>query len=228
MRIRDLVPAAGLTALLAGSASAATVYSNDFETSAGSEWSQTILDIVPAGGRQFLGQFSNDAVTLTLGSLPAHDTVTISFQLFIMKTWDGNAGFGEPPGGIGPDRWTLQNTADGGEQSVLLDTTFANADFFTQSYPNAYGAGDNPAYSGSCEQDTLGFSPDVFGDSVYTLSFTFAHSDSDIVFTFSGSNLEGVDNESWGIDNIEVTAVPAPGAAALVGIGGLMAARRRR
>jgi MYXO-CTERM domain-containing protein len=228
MSLHNLVLAAGAVALAASASHAAVLYSNDFEAPVGGEWSQLIRDVTPTGARGFLGQFSNDAVTLGLGNLLPHDSVTISFDLYIIRTWDGNAGAGDPAAGIGPDRWSLRNTADGGEENTLLDTTFANADFFTQSYPNAYLGGDNPAYSGSSEQDTLGYDAADFGDSVYRLSFTFAHSNSWIEFTFEGSNLEGIDNETWGIDNIEVSAVPSPGAMGVLGLGGLAMARRRR
>jgi hypothetical protein len=61
-------------------------------------------------------------------------------------------------------------------------------------------------------------------DMVYKLSFTFAQSASSVALSFSGSGLEGLSNESWGLDNV-VVAVPEPssfglcivGAAALAG-----------
>jgi hypothetical protein len=44
----------------------------------------------------------------------------------------------------------------------------------------------------------------------------------------AGGNITGVDDRSTFLDDISLTVVPAPGAAALLGLGGLLAARRRR
>jgi hypothetical protein len=48
--------------------------------------------------------------------------------------------------------------------------------------------------------NTLGYST----DSVYHLSFTFSHSASTLQLNFSGTGLEDIFNESWGLDNVEV------------------------
>ncbi|MFM6473978.1 MAG: hypothetical protein ACKPGH_10830, partial [Dolichospermum sp.] len=48
-----------------GVSSVIEIYSNNFETSAGSEWSNTTRSTTPSGGRNFLGQFANDTVSLT-------------------------------------------------------------------------------------------------------------------------------------------------------------------
>jgi uncharacterized repeat protein (TIGR01451 family) len=42
-------------------------------------------------GRVFLGEFgNNDAVSFQLGGLPEHSKVTLSYTLFILRSWDGN------------------------------------------------------------------------------------------------------------------------------------------
>ena len=73
-------------ALLATSAAGEEmlVYSNDFEGEVGPEWSDTVTDITPIGARRFLGKFGSESVSLTLGGLPAHGSLTISFDLFII------------------------------------------------------------------------------------------------------------------------------------------------
>ena len=68
----------------------ATYYSNNFQNPVGNEWSSTNRDITPVGGRIFLGQFSNQVVTLTLTNLPFHTNLNLSFDLFIIRSWDGN------------------------------------------------------------------------------------------------------------------------------------------
>lgn len=208
------------------------IYANDFATSAGSEWSLTNRDTTPSG-RTFLGRFVNDTqLSLSLGQgspiysggLPAHDSLTISFNLFMIKSWDGNSG--------PPDLWTLD--VEGGP--TLLHTTFSNPLHSVdtpQSYPDAYGVGVHPAQTGAAEIDTLGYSAN-FGDSVYALSFTFAHSADSVKFWFvaegfTGTPLPpGLDDESWGLDNVTVTAIPEPATLLLLALGGAALVRRRR
>ena len=84
----------------------------------GSEWSDTSTDTTPEGARGFLGQFSNGDVTLTLDDLPSHTEITVSFNLFLIRTWDGNDD--------SPDIWEL--SVAGG--STLLITTFSNNEEF--------------------------------------------------------------------------------------------------
>ena len=70
-------------------------------------------------------------------------------------------------------------------------------------YPNET-TGSYPGGTGAVENDTLGYS--FYGDSVYHLSYTFANLSDAITLNFIGSGLEGIDNESWGLDNVKVTA----------------------
>jgi hypothetical protein len=165
----------------------------------GSEWSNSSTDVTPSGGRRFLGQFTNDTVRLTLDNLPAHTQAVLSFDLFILKTWDGNDNV------FGPDHWGLRVV--GG--NTLLDTTFSQYDSLKQAYPDWYPGGNHPAHTGAAEINTLGY---TFrdGDSVYNLSFAFPHSGSSLAFEFWGSGLQSMDDESWGLDNVSVNAVPEP------------------
>jgi uncharacterized repeat protein (TIGR01451 family) len=178
----------------------------------GSEWSSTSIDITPVGARKFLGQFGNQTVSLSLNDLPNHTALTISFDLFIIRTWDGNqilhpTGSGTP----GPDEWEL-NVVGG---PVLLHTTFTNIDQdppfnFRQAYPDNYPGGDHPARTGAIEVNTLGFDSSYTGhpdanDSVYHLVFIFPHSASSIVLNFAGIGLQPVFDESWGLDNVQVS-----------------------
>ncbi len=210
-----------------GKAGAVTVYMNDFEGPVGAEWSNTSTDTTPVGSRRFLGQFNNETVGLTLTGLPSHTDVTISFDLFLINSWDGNAT------GYGPDIWGLDVT--GGP--TLLYTTFSNLDEgnFSQSYPDTYpAASPYPAHTGASEVDTLGYN--FYGNSVYNLSFTFPHTDGSIVFDFYGSGLQAIGDESWGLDNVKVEVgpsvapVPEPSTVVLLGAGiaGLAALGRRK
>ncbi|MCG8404173.1 MAG: thrombospondin type 3 repeat-containing protein [Phycisphaerales bacterium] len=182
---------------------AVIVYENDFETVGDPllEWTHSDTDVTPLGNRRFLGQFLDDTVTLTLTSLPVHDEVTVSVDLFVIRSWDGN----DPGVGGSPDIWKLTNC-----ETSLFQTTFSNVNNHapekTQAYPDQFPGGDNPPTTGASEVDTLGYMfPGQLGDSVYHLTFTFPHSNDSLILDFS-SILDGPDllNESWGLDNVQV------------------------
>ncbi|MEO2005474.1 MAG: Ig-like domain-containing protein, partial [Candidatus Poribacteria bacterium] len=172
----------------------------DFESGVTGIWSNASTSTTPAGSRGYLGQFANSTVTLTVPSIPAHAEVAIEFDLYINKSWDGI-------GSAGNDVWKIQ--ADG---ATLLQTTFSNVplsfwSFFSsnwrQSYPGSYPGGNYPLKWGATESNSLGFS--YFGDSVYHFYFVVPHTADTMTFAFTGSGLEGVSNESWGLDNVRVT-----------------------
>ncbi|MBF2067245.1 MAG: putative Ig domain-containing protein [Calothrix sp. C42_A2020_038] len=183
---------------------AETVYFQNFEsdTSQLTEWSNVNRNTTPTG-RKFLGQYGgpsdgtvNQGTSLTLNNLATHDTVTVSFDLYIIASWDG---FGY--GGYQPDLWKL--SVDGNPTPILY-TAFGN--YWNQVYPNQIKPGEEPIIgdikTGASEVDTLGYNPDA----VYKLSYTFAHSDSLLKLNFSGEGTTSFgDSESWGIDNVKVT-----------------------
>ena len=180
------------------------VYLNDFEGDVGPEWSNRKTDVTPKGKRRFLGQFANETVTLHLKDLLPHKEVTVSFDLCVIRSWDGN----HPV--HGRDVWSLTARDVG----TLLHTTFSNWPEAGQSYPESYGEGDFPMKTGAAEKGTLGYAFRDLTDSVYQLSFTFPHTGHELTLHFSATGLEGpVDLESWGLDNVRVTAhadVPSP------------------
>lgn len=173
------------------------VYSNDFQGAIGTEWSKTSTDVTPVNNRRFLGQFGNDTVTLTLSNLPPHGNLSATFDLFVINSWDGNNG--------GPDVWDL-SVEDG---TTLLHTTFQNFHVNRfQAYPGGLPAGSFTAGTGALEVNTLGYprGSGWLGDSVYRLNFYFAHSTNIVKLRFQGSGLQGVTDESWGIDNLVIVA----------------------
>lgn len=229
--------AAAISALVgtAGTAMAGAaptqVYFNDFESAALGNWSNPSKSITPVGNRGFLGEFGNETVSLPLTNLPGHSSITLSFDLYIIRSWDGNI---STPG-VGPDIWSVGMNHPGLGEHVFLGTTFANqpaAWSRSQSYPLAYGDGDSPMYAGAMEVNSLGYTHREFSlSSVYHMEFTMPeHSDSSAEFWFRASGLQGLADESWGLDNVRVTVsgVPAPGAVALLGLGGVVIGRRRR
>src|SRR6185369_1342986 len=155
------------------------VYQNDFEGAVGPEWSNNRTETTPLGARRFLGQFANGTVSLSLTNLPEHTAITASFDLFIIRSWDGN----QP---IDGEEWDL--SVGGGP--TLLHTTFCNLDILSgiqpgpltptrmQAYPSWYPGPDNAPRTGATETNTLGYFFSGFVmDSVYRLNFTFPHTD---------------------------------------------------
>lgn len=226
-----LAAAALLAVAVAGSAASAdTVYFNDFEAeSAGAEWTSYALQSTPVESRTFLGQFGNENVGLQLTDLPEHEALRLSFDLYIIGSWDGNT----LPG---PDEWGVR-LANG---LPLLHTTFCVSSpnsGRTQNFPEWVGGGSHPQRTGADESNTLGYwwSNDarpvpVQTDAVWHLSIVFPHVGNDVDFEFFARGLQPLEDEAWGLDNVRVEAsvIPAPGAMSL-GLGALgFAARRRR
>jgi MYXO-CTERM domain-containing protein len=75
--------------------------------------------------------------------------------------------------------------------------------------------------------DTLGAATSTWVASNYDISALNGVADAAIVFTFDGASSDTGNNR---LDNVTITgnAIPTPGTAALLGLGGLVAARRRR
>src|SRR5260370_1425938 len=139
----------------------------------------------------------DETITLTLRNLKPHSIATVTFDLYILKSWDGN----NP--NYGPDRWSL-GVAGG---PMLLDTTFSNNfktgvyDLSLQNYPSPNSMPQTSAAAVS----TLGYT--FYGDSTYRLSLPFGHNGDTLVLNFSSSLFEGkgTGDESWGLANVHVT-----------------------
>ena len=229
----------GLTAANPAAAQTTTVYSNNFTNGAGPGWSTTATDTTPGTAShvadKFLGQFGNQTTTLTLNGLASHSTVNVAFDLYMIRTMDGN-------GPEGPDSWSLAENAH-----TLIFTNFATATLLnqTQDFGGSNGSGGYltgghyAPYTGATEINTLGFlSRGQVEDAVFHLSFTFADASSALNLNFIGGQTQGIDDESWGLDNVIVktNAAPVPeagtstslGLLLALGLGGLAIARRRK
>ena len=171
------------------------VYTNNFESTVGLEWSRTNFDTTPFGARTFLGQFGNDTVTLTLSNLTAHTEVDLALELFIIRSWDGLASLSSA--------YELWSVGIGGGP-ILLRTTFCpfeQASNARQSYPAPYARGNFPPNTGAAERYSLGYyfyvqDKTYFWDAVYHLNLRFPHSSNSLVLNFTASALEPLDNES--------------------------------
>lgn len=214
IRFTAFVAAVGV----AGS-SFASVYTQDFQGAVGSEWSSSSVTSAPSNSnRKFLGEFGAETVTLSLSGLTAGSTYSLAFDFLALKSWDGSNGF------YGPDYFTVA-----ADSTTLLNETFSNAGW-NQSY-SAAGSGDFAFQTNADEVNTLGYS--FFGDSVYKFGgainsgFTFVAGGSTASITFTGGANQGLGDESWGIDNVNVEAVPEPMTMAVLALGALALRRRK-
>ena len=190
------------------SASSVTIFSADFDSGVPSEFSGvTTTEGVQGytglgtGSNVFGGNFlRNDTVpaattTLTLTNLPPHDSISLSFLLAIIDSWDGASG-------------TCQ---DGDEFNVSVDGTtifgeaFENSNCGVQTY-------NPPAGVELARRADLGFSQGFYwNDSAYDMGLdpTFQnipHTASTLTIEWfsSGGGWQGGTDESWALDNVQV------------------------
>jgi hypothetical protein len=102
-----------------------TVFLDDFENGARPEWSVATTTSALNFGR-FSGRFSTAMQTLTLTGLNPGQPYTLSFDVYVLDSWDGmNAT-------LGPDRFLV--LADG---QTVFDEAFSNNATSTQTYAGA-------------------------------------------------------------------------------------------
>ncbi|MEW5990518.1 MAG: PKD domain-containing protein [Chloroflexota bacterium] len=198
---------AGGSAALAGTITVhgeavAPYYSTNFDLGAPPEFSgvTTTEGVQGYAGYGFGGLFlRNGAVpaqptTLTLTGLPEHTSVDLAFVLAIIDSWDGNFC------GAGPDRLTIR--IDG---VAVFSEVFENSNCGFQTYvPSA-----NVTLA---RRLSLGFAPtgSYYADSAYNIGFDPAfraipHTGEILTIEFLASGvLQGIGDESWAIDNLEV------------------------
>lgn len=184
---------------------ATLIYAEDFEGSSTdlSSWSldtgSLSVDTTPSG-RGFLGRedssnfgLNNDTVTLSLSNPLLEDSqINLSFDLFVIGTWNG---IGVSPTGVPfADLFRVQVNGN-----PLLERGFANP---------------SPAADVS-EINALGYNHggDI-DDTVYALELSFISPGDSLQLEFLSLLSEPLIGESWGIDNVLVTASrPLPPAA---------------
>lgn len=188
-------------------ANATTIYTNSFENAVGSEWSVNTISVTPIGDRHFLGEFSNAPATLSLSGVST-GLVTISFDVYFIRSWDGNNQ------DFGPDYFNVAIN-----NSLYLSETFSNGDLSVQ--PNASQASERYTLGYSYYNGLPGYNVTYANmDSVYHFVLTLSNVSDLLGITFWGQGLQdnyvtGLDgssylDESWGLDNVIVDVVPVP------------------
>jgi hypothetical protein len=185
------------------------VYDNDFETQDVSGlWRGEIVNF---RGNNMLGFFNRSGFTLGLINLPSHNYIEVSFDLYTLDSWDGNADNED-----GPDFWEMK--VDG---ASYLRTTFRNRpcvgrDCPAQSYPGSYPSvnyprtGAEPGITyGGC---VLNQEPD--GAAHYRIVRLIPHTSDEFRLDIDDQLKQddvapanrGCD-ESWTLDNLKIKAV---------------------
>ena len=184
----------------------------------GPEWTGAKETTAPCGPA-FIGEFGNETVNLNLENLVDHPLIIVSFDLYILRSWDGNtiqtgADVGPQPSAdgvtiVGPDVWNLKVD---GESAV--NTTFSNWDAFgfQQAYPDQHPGGANAARTGAAANNNLCYTFHEYEmDSTYHMVVPVTHTGSTLQIDFSALGLQSIDDESWGISNVRVTLVSPDG-----------------
>lgn len=149
-------------------------------------------------GSRLMGPFANDSVVYNMTNLPIHDSVSVSFDLYIHDTWEGECSTN------GKDRFRFKNGL-----TNVMNTTFSNTVGCNQAYsyvgaPGSYPAGQDAEITGLSKRcDNNGTT------SKYTITKTFRHSATDLDLSWVGELTDAVDNtgkcnESWSIDNVMI------------------------
>ena len=167
------------------------VQQNDFSQSAGPEWSNSSIATAPNGGEKFLGRFNNHTVSFNRSNMPPHNRISIELDLYIMDSWDAD------------EIWSMSVNGE-----TIINTSFSNI-YYNQAYPDNLPA-SNPPRSGVTAITEFGFSTVWGDDAIYHISRSLYHNSDSLNIVFSASNMEPLDNESWGIDNILITYLDQP------------------
>ena len=184
------------------------VYSNDFQTNNLNNVSGGVIENF--NGTKLLGRYNDGGFTLNLNGLPDHDLISVSFNLYIHDSWDGNSVSPD-----GPDIWEMFVDGD-----PYMSTTFSNFPCAArdlcrpQSYPNTYPNNyNNPKTGATAVNLPVACKATIpNGTSLYVITKTFAHKGGTISIKCFDKLVQTNDpnpkcDESWSLDNLKVKAI---------------------
>ena len=188
--------------------SSVDVYNNDFQTNDLNHIDGGVIEAY--NGSKVLGRYNNGGFTLSVTNLPAHDLISVSFDLYIHDSWDGNSTSPD-----GPDIWEMFV-----DSNPYISTTFSNfpcslTDICKpQSYPNSYPNNFNNPKTNATTVDLPSACKATYpnGTSLYVITKTFAHKGSTLSIKCFDKLTQTNDpnpkcDESWSVDNIKVKAI---------------------
>lgn len=199
------------------------VYSNNFEDESLNEIDGGVINNF--NNSKVIGFYNKDGFNLNLTDIGSHDYITVSFDLYIHGTWDGNAnGFEQNDK---PDKWIMELRPEmnlyQNVDVVKYETTFSNSPCYSnwckrQSYPQAFPYESNP-YSGAIKIDLPRTCDGYWGEtSLYKIEKTFEHKGNALILRFYDElyqpnaidylgNSSELCDESWSLDNIKIRAI---------------------
>jgi len=202
------------------SGAAEKVFEADFQRGkAAPQWS--FNQVEEYGNRQrFLGPLSNQTVHLRLEKLPKHAFIRLHFDLIIAWNWEGSTRQqfeGEPRRGPEVIQLAIQ------KGPVLMRGTFSNQqrDIYRNAVRQSFPELDErilvPQRTGSRELEN--FTPkmnDFGGENLlrsmatqYRQNWTIPHTKEELTLEFSAENLQEIEEQFWGLDNVIVEVLNA-------------------
>jgi hypothetical protein len=184
------------------------IFENDFESSLNTTvWSTTsgVLPLLfPYNSTSVFGPFGSKTINLDLSGLPTHTFIRVEFDLYIFDSWDGNNA---------NDEWKLK--VDGVDR---MHTDFDNHTWYStpgnvQSYPHNVEF-SNPVLTGAVLTglpsrcwNSSNSGPQGSSTSLYFINNITQHTGTSLTIGLQGLGLQGICDESWGIDNVKVYAL---------------------
>ena len=185
------------------------VYQNNFET--GDLKNITGGSIEFYNGTHVLGRYNTSSFGLALTNLPKHDLVTISFDLYIHDSWDGNKlGIDSVDG---PDIWKLII-----DHNTYINTTFSNSPCAAgtlcppQSFPNNFPNNNNIPKAGAFLTNLPPVCNLTSTTTLYKIEKTVKHTHSNLLLQCVDGLVQGNApdkkcDESWSIDNLKIKVI---------------------
>ncbi|HTI70098.1 MAG TPA: LamG domain-containing protein, partial [Candidatus Limnocylindria bacterium] len=183
--VQSVFQAGGAGKCGATTSGGAVPYATDFEAPIGQEWSSTVASTEStAVFSRFTGRFSNEAQTLVLTNLVPGQAYTVGFDFYALDTWDGTSG------------GDAFNVVVNGNS--VFHETFSNYNGNPPSSPQSYPGDPDEGRA------DFGFTQG-YVDAIYrNIEVPFVASNSVVAVAFYGQNLQNLDDESWGLDNVSV------------------------
>lgn len=220
-------------AILLGASStapAAVSYFNDFSGSSDGKWSNytTFTTTGASPGGQVLGRFAGagGGSSLSLTGLDAHDFVLVEFDLYLFDSWDKHY-TGTSPSNPG----TVNSAWNPDIARVSMDGAVTN-DFSLEYGRNVLTDLMNDSTYSLTKSGEFGGAATWTGrvlDEVFHVSVLLAHTASTLNLSFTSLGGNGLNDESFALDNVRVsTVVPSPSSVLLLAAGAVFAHRNRR
>lgn len=156
----------------------------------------------PFGGSNVIGNFNNTVLSIRLDTLPAHNMIYLSMDLYTHDRWEGNR-VGLP--GI-VDVWNIRVNGQ-----YQLSTNFSNVPEQGQAYPEWVGSGvPAPARGNAVDTQLPGlclWDNRSNGSTRYRIAFSRPHTEGKLLVEINDALQGSSCEKSWSIDNVYIEAI---------------------